>query len=134
MKSYMYVVVGLIATAIGLIGVWVPGLPTTFPVLVAIWAFGRSSQRLQRWLLRLPVLSAAVREASAYEKYRTVTMKAKIISQTSAWGSVALVAIVTRSLVVTLIVAGLASTCSLFMLRTPLRTVEQTASLAVSKS
>ncbi len=131
MQRYMFLMVGLIATTIGLIGVWVPGLPTTFPILVAIWAFGKSSNRLQDWLLKLPILSGAVREAQAYEKYRSVTIKAKIISQTSAWGSVALTAIVTRSLVVTAIVASLALICTIFMVRTPLRTAEQSAQLNI---
>ena len=122
MKRYLFIIVGLIAAAIGIIGVWVPGLPTTFPILVAIWTFGKSSAKLQRWLLKMPLLSTAVREAELYEKYRTVTIKAKVISQTSAWGSVVLVWLVSRSLLVTIIVASLAATCTAFMLRTPLRT------------
>ena len=125
MKRYLFIAVGLIAASIGIIGVWVPGLPTTFPTLVAIWAFGKSSPRLQAALLKLPILSAAVREASMYEQYRTVTLKAKIISQTSAWLSVVLVAAVTGSWLVTGIVASLALTCTWFMVRTPLRTAEQ---------
>ena len=125
----MFLIVGLIATTIGVIGVWVPGLPTTFPILVAIWAFGKSSNRLQRWLLGLPILSSAVREAQAYETYRSVTMKAKIISQTSAWGSVALTGAITRSLLISTIVASLALICTIFMVRTPLRTAEQSAAL-----
>lgn len=125
MKRYLFVMIGLIAAALGIIGVWVPGLPTTFPILVAIWAFGKSSPRLQAALLKLPILSAAVREANMYEQYRTVTLKAKIISQTSAWLSVVLVAVLTRSWLITAIVASLALTCSFFMVRTPLRTAEQ---------
>ncbi len=38
--------------ALGLIGVIVPGLPTTVFILIAAWAAAHSSPRLHAWLLR----------------------------------------------------------------------------------
>jgi hypothetical protein len=57
-----FVVIGLIASAIGFIGVVVPGLPTTVFFIVAAWAFARSSPRLEAWVLGLPRIGRTVRD------------------------------------------------------------------------
>jgi uncharacterized membrane protein YbaN (DUF454 family) len=40
-----------LSLATGVVGIFVPGLPTTVFVLIAAWAAARSSPRLHRWLL-----------------------------------------------------------------------------------
>lgn len=49
---YLYILTGGIAVLLGIIGVVVPGLPTTPFVLLASWCFYKSSTRLQAWLLQ----------------------------------------------------------------------------------
>jgi len=41
---------GLLFVGIAYIGILLPGVPTTFPALVALWFFSRSSRRLEHWL------------------------------------------------------------------------------------
>jgi uncharacterized protein len=60
-----WVVVGLLAVAVGGIGVVVPGLPTTIFFIVAASCFARSSPRLERWVLGLPRIGPMVRDHRA---------------------------------------------------------------------
>lgn len=46
----LYALLAYASLGIGLIGLVVPGLPTTEFVLLAAWAASRSSPRLSRWL------------------------------------------------------------------------------------
>lgn len=46
----IWLLVGLAAVAVGAVGVVLPLLPTTPFLLVAAFAFARSSERLDRWL------------------------------------------------------------------------------------
>ncbi len=56
---------GLLAVAVGAIGIVVPGLPTTVCFIVAAWCFSRSSERLERWVLELPRIGPMVRDHRA---------------------------------------------------------------------
>ena len=47
--------------ALGIIGIFVPGLPTTVFVLIAAWAATHGSQRLHDWLLCHPRFGHSIR-------------------------------------------------------------------------
>lgn len=87
--------VGLVATALAVAGALLPGLPTTPFLLVALWAFARSSDRLLAWLERLPLLRGALVEARRFEERRTIRPGVKLVALAMAWGSVAATALAT---------------------------------------
>lgn len=50
----LYAAAGLGCLGLAALGAMLPGLPSTVFVIMAAWCFGRSSSRLERWLLDHP--------------------------------------------------------------------------------
>jgi uncharacterized membrane protein YbaN (DUF454 family) len=113
--------VGLTATGVGFAGIWLPGVPTTPFLLVALWAFGRSSPRLHRWLCSVPLLSAALEEARRFERERVVRRSVKITAFCAAWGSLGIAAAAGGGSNPLLLgaLAAAAVSCTLFMWYVP---------------
>ncbi|MEZ5381284.1 MAG: YbaN family protein [Microthrixaceae bacterium] len=57
---WLWAAAGLVLVGVGGLGAVVPGLPSTVFLLGAAACFSRSSPRLERWLLGLPVLGRVV--------------------------------------------------------------------------
>lgn len=74
---YLLIALGWLCILIGLIGVVVPGLPTTVFLLIAAWAFSKSSERFQRWLLDHPRLGPPV---IAWRDRGAIPLKAKVLA------------------------------------------------------
>lgn len=53
-RQLFYRALAIMATGLGMIGVVLPLLPTTPFLIVAVWAAGKSSPRLELWLLEHP--------------------------------------------------------------------------------
>lgn|GEM_PF-850773 len=127
-KRILYGALGIVCTVLGIIGVWVPGLPTTVFILIALWAFSKSSERMHAWLLKVPMLRVAIKEANRFQEEGTVDRRVKLVSQTCSWISFVGVAILTQNLIASVAVFVLAVSCSVFMWWVP------TTQYAVSKS
>ncbi len=115
LKRALLAGLGLISLSIGIVGVFLPGLPTTVFVLIALWAFSRSSERLRRSIYRLPFLRTAVVEAELFAQHRQVKRRSKIIAQTFAWAAVGVGLLLHWPLMILLIVVAAALGCSAFM-------------------
>lgn len=71
----LYLFLGILFTAIGLIGAFLPLLPTVPLLILALWCFARSSERLHRWLYQHPRYGAAIRN---WDAHGVISRKAKI--------------------------------------------------------
>tara|TARA_Y100000590_G_scaffold77997_1_gene86602 strand:+ start:20026 stop:20400 length:375 start_codon:yes stop_codon:yes gene_type:complete len=75
MVRYFYLGIGFLFVGIAFIGVFVPGIPTTINVLVAAWAFSKSSNRFEKWLLQHKIFGPLIKD---WQKYRGISRIAKI--------------------------------------------------------
>ena len=87
LRQALLVAAGLLALGLGLMGVVLPGLPTTPFVLLAAACFARASPRLHRWLTQHRFLGPMVRD---WEAHRALPLRIKWISTTLMLTMVAL--------------------------------------------
>ena len=50
MKRLVLISLGWICVSLAFVGVFVPGIPTTIFLIIALWAFSQSSDRFHKWL------------------------------------------------------------------------------------
>ena len=62
----IWVIAGMLCLALGVIGLFLPLLPTVPFLLAAGFLFGKSSERLHRWLLGHPVLGPPIHNWNTY--------------------------------------------------------------------
>lgn len=65
---------GCANVGLGVLGVFLPGLPTTVFLLIALWAFSRSSSRFHAWLWNHPRLGSPIRD---WHTHQVIPRKAK---------------------------------------------------------
>lgn len=121
MAKPLLILIGLVFTGLAILGAILPGMPTTVFLIVALWAFARSSERLTRWLERIPILRTALKEARRFEERRAVRPEVKRVAVGFAWGSAVLTAGLAQSLTkpIVLIVALAAVTATVVMILIP---------------
>lgn len=73
-QRVLWALAGLVSLVLGLVGIFVPLLPTTPFVLLAAFCFSRGSARCERWLLEHPRFGPMVRD---WRAYRAVPLRAK---------------------------------------------------------
>ena len=76
MSKIVLLALGWICVSLGFIGIFVPGLPTTIFLIIALWAFTKSSKRLRNWLLNHKRFGPILRN---WQEHRVVPLRAKIL-------------------------------------------------------
>jgi len=74
---YVYLGLGLVFVALGVIGAFLPVLPTTPFLIVAAACFALSSPRLESWLLNHPQFGPMLR---AWREHGAIPRKAKLMA------------------------------------------------------
>lgn len=76
------IIIGTISLAIGIIGIIVPGLPTTTFLLISSACYIRSSEKMYKWLINHRILGKFIRD---YRLYKAMPLKSKVIALISMW-------------------------------------------------
>lgn len=86
---WLFFAFGWLNVGLGLIGIVVPGMPTTVFLIAALWAFSKSSERFRLWLWNHPVFGASIRD---WHEHRVIPYRAKILATSMMALSLAVVA------------------------------------------
>ena len=76
MKRLMLIILGWTCVSLAFVGIFIPGIPTTPFLIVALWAFAQSSKKFHSWLLNHKRFGPILQN---WESYRVVPVKAKIL-------------------------------------------------------
>lgn len=79
-KRKIYLSIGAIATGLGIVGIFVPLMPTTCFIIVAAWAFAKSSPTAYQRLMDNPYLGPRIRD---WQEHRIISCPAKRIASFS---------------------------------------------------
>lgn len=82
--KYLYIFFGTLSLVVGIIGIFLPVLPTTPLLLLAAFCYYRGSKRLYYWLMRHPHLGTYIRN---FTEKKVIPLHAKIITLTLLWSS-----------------------------------------------
>lgn len=76
---------GIVSVALGILGIFIPILPTTPFFLLAAFFFLRSSKRLYRWLLTHKLFGNYIRN---YIHYKAIAKGVKIFTLVLLWSTI----------------------------------------------
>jgi len=79
------IVAGTISTALGILGIFVPILPTTPFLLLAAACYSRSSQRFYDWLLNNKYFGNYIRN---YRERKAIPLKVKVLTLAVLWATI----------------------------------------------
>ncbi|WP_084619893.1 YbaN family protein [Devosia chinhatensis] len=71
----LYLIAGLVMLVLGIVGAFLPVMPTTIFLIVAAWFFARSSPRLEAWLLAHPRFGSTLRD---WREHGAISRRAKV--------------------------------------------------------
>lgn len=80
--KYLYILLGTLSLVLGVIGAFLPVLPTTPFLLLAATLYLRGSAQLYDWLLSHPFLGEYIRN---FKEYKAIPLRVKVVSVTFVW-------------------------------------------------
>lgn len=83
----VFKIIGTISLCLGLIGIFIPILPTTPFLLLSATLYAKSSDKLYQWLMSNPRLGPYIKN---FRENRTLPLRVKIISVSTLWCTILL--------------------------------------------
>lgn len=81
-RKFLLITAGTLSVALGVLGIFLPLLPTTPFLLLAAYCYARSSRHLLEWLLTNRWFGAYIRN---YREGRGIPLREKVVTLTVLW-------------------------------------------------
>ncbi|MEM8987770.1 MAG: YbaN family protein [Pseudomonadota bacterium] len=116
MMRAVWLLIGVTALGLGALGVVLPLLPTTPFILLAAYAFARSSDRLHRWLHTHPAFGPLIKN---WRTHGAIDRRTKTVGTVSMAGVFALSVVLNVAPVVLAVQGVVLTVCAVFVLSRP---------------
>jgi uncharacterized membrane protein YbaN (DUF454 family) len=111
---YAYLVGGILLVAIGVIGIFLPVLPTTIFLILASACFVKSSPKANEWLRNHKILGVYLKN---YQDKNGLTIKSKVINIIFLWITISVSAfLLTESLHIKILLFAIATGVSIHLI------------------
>ena len=78
--KYFWIALGWISVTLGVIGAFLPLLPTTPFLLLAAWSFSQGSEKLHNWIMTHPKLSPPIIN---WQEHGAINRRVKVVATVS---------------------------------------------------
>lgn len=114
--TLIYRLVGSVALGLGVLGAFLPLLPTTVFLIIAAWAFGKSAPKLRARLYAHRRFGPTLR---AWDRHRAIPPRAKLAAVIGMGLSLVLVMLTATTPWVPMAAGGVLTLCALYVLTRP---------------
>jgi uncharacterized membrane protein YbaN (DUF454 family) len=115
-KKALWMTLGFILVGVAYLGVIIPGLPWSTPILGAAYCFAKSSDRFHDWIMNHPKFGPFIKNWSTYRVYPTY---AKLLMVFVMSTSLAIIWFTTYNISVTMYVSGIMAAVVIWASRYP---------------
>ena len=112
-KRGLFLALGWVMVGLGVIGAVLPVMPTTVFMLVALWAFSRSSPRFRTWLYTHPKFGPPLQ---AWQSDGAISTRVKVAAILTMAASVAAVLMVSDGWILPTVVGAVLTAIAAFLL------------------
>ena len=116
MKRIFLLSLGWFCVGIAFIGIFTPGIPTTPLLIVALWAFAKSSKKFHTWLINHKRFGPILRN---WESHKVVPKNAKIIMVIMQISAVVIIQYTLNNVFITISLAVLLIFVAWYVIRLP---------------
>jgi uncharacterized membrane protein YbaN (DUF454 family) len=118
LKKWMLIALGSLSLGLGVLGIFLPLLPTTVFLLIAAACYARSSERLYDWLLNHKLFGSYIRN---WREHKAIPQRSKTIILLLLWATLLISGLFATSLLIVrfgLLVVGAGVTILITKLKT----------------